>query len=193
MGARAQARHDGTQPQIQHGAVYLRAPERSDIPLWLTWFNDWRTVRTLARKAPMAGWAEDGWFNSMPEWWGKSDYVFAACLFDGDRNVGNCGLHEIDLPNGNAALGIAIGSPDDQNKGFGTDVVRALLEFGFGQLRLERIWLDVYDGNPGAQRVYEKAGFTVEGVLRHAAFREGAYLDIVRMAILADEWLAAAK
>jgi hypothetical protein len=29
-----------------------------------------------------------------------------------------------------------------------------------------------------------------EGVLRHAAFREGRYLDVHRMAILADEWRA---
>lgn len=43
---------------------------------------------------------------------------------------------------------------------------------------------------PG-RRVYERVGFVGEGVLRHAIFREGAYRDLHRMAILREEWLAA--
>ena len=71
-------------------------------------------------------------------------------------------------------------------------MLRALVAFGFGMLRLERIWLDVYDINPAARRVYERVGFVHEGTLRRAVFREGRFLDVHRMAILADEWRAAA-
>lgn len=184
------ARTDGTEPQIQHGRVYLRAPEVEDIPLFVSWFNDWRTVRTLGRRAPMPRWQESRWFEGMGEWWGKSDYMFVACLLEDDRPIGNCGLHEISTTDGSAMLGIAVGHPDDRGKGLGTEILRALLAFGFGQLRLERIGLDVYDMNPGARHVYERVGFVYEGTLRHAAFREGAYLDVVRMSILADEWRA---
>ena len=57
---------------------------------------------------------------------------------------------------------------------------------------LERVWLDVYDFNPNARRVYARAGFVDEGVSRHAIFREGAYRDLYRMAILREEWTALA-
>ena len=91
---------------------------------------------------------------------------------------------------GGAGLGLSIGAPADRGHGHGTDMLRALLWFGFGYLRLERIWLDVYDFNPDARRLYERVGFVHEGILRHAAFREGRYVDFHRMSILADEWRA---
>jgi RimJ/RimL family protein N-acetyltransferase len=72
-------------------------------------------------------------------------------------------------------------------------MLRALVGFGFGMLRLERIWLDVYDFNPGAKRVYERVGFVEEGTLRNAIYREGRYVGVVRMAILREEWLATSQ
>jgi RimJ/RimL family protein N-acetyltransferase len=68
--------------------------------------------------------------------------------------------------------------------------LHAICDFGFGQLRLERIELDVYALNRRAQRSYEKAGFRLEGTLRHAHFADGQFQDVLRMAQLRDEWLA---
>ena len=184
------ARRDGTEPMIAHGVVYLRPAEREDIPLFVGWFTDWRTTRTLALRAPMSLASEEQWFERMLADQGKGGYFFVACLLEDDRPIGTIGLYELDLADGSAGLGIAIGAPEDRGRGFGTDMLRALLAFGFGSLRLERIWLDVYDFNPGARRVYERVGFVHEGVLRHAVFREGRYVDVHRMAILADEWRA---
>jgi RimJ/RimL family protein N-acetyltransferase len=183
-------RRDGTEPMIAHGTVFLRAGERTDIPLFVTWMTDWRTVRSLAVVAPMSLASEEQWFERMLADQGKDGYFFVACLLGDDRPIGTIGLFELDLRNGNAGLGISIGAPDDRGRGHGSDMLRALLAFGFGMLRLERIWLDVYDINPGARRVYERVGFAHEGTLRHAVFREGRYVDIHRMAILADEWRA---
>ena len=184
------ARHDGTEPMIQRSAVYLRPAERSDIPLFVAWFSDWRTVRTLGLRAPISIASEEQWFERMLADQGKGGYLFVTCLLEDDRPVGNIGLFDLELHNGGAGLGITIGSPDDRGRGLGSDALRAMLGFAFGQLRLERVWLDVYDSNPGARRVYERTGFVAEGTLRHAVFREGRYLDVVRMAILADEWRA---
>ena len=183
-------RRDGTEPMIAHGAVYLRAGEREDIPLFVGWMNDWRTSRTLGTRAPFSLPMEEVWFEHMLADQGKGGYFFVACLLEDDRPFGTIGLFDLDLPNGSAGLGISIGAPEDRGRGLGTDMLRALLAFGFGMLRLERIWLDVYDMNPGARRVYERVGFVLEGTLRRAVFREGQYRDVHRMAILADEWQA---
>ena len=183
-------RSDGTEPQVAHGSVFLRAAEREDIPLFVAWFNDWRTSRTLAKLAPMSIAQEERWFEHMLADQGKSGYFFVACLLDDDRPIGTVGLFDLDLVNGSAGLGISIGAEADRGRGHGTDMLRALLAFAFGQLRLERIWLDVYDMNPGARRVYERVGFVLEGTLKRAVFREGRFLDVLRMAILVDEWRA---
>lgn len=184
------SRRDGTVPMIQHGGVYLRPGERDDIPLFVTWLSDYRTSRTLGLRVPLSVASEEAWFDRMLADQGKGGYFFVACLIEDDRPIGTIGLFELDPIDGNAGLGISIGAESDRGKGHGTDMLRALLRFGFGSLRLERIWLDVYEFNPGAQRVYERVGFVHEGVLRRAIFREGRYVDVRRMSILADEWRA---
>lgn len=183
-------RQDGSEPIIAHGSVYLRGAERGDIPRFVAWFNDYRTSRTLAIRAPLSGPLEEAWFERMLADQGKGGYFFVACLIADDRPIGTIGLFELDLLNGSAGLGISIGEAADRGHGHGTDMLRALIGFGFGFLRLERIWLDVYDINPGARAVYERVGFVHEGTLRRAMFREGRFIDVLRMAILADEWRA---
>lgn len=183
-------RRDGTEPMIAHGSIYLRPAERDDIPMFVAWLTDYRTSRTLGLSAPMSRVSEEQWFEQLVADQGKGRYHFVACLLADDRPVGTVGLFDLDLQNGTAGLGIQVGAPEDRGRGLGTDMLRALLSFGFGMLRLERIWLDVYDTNPGARRVYERVGFVHEGILRHAVFREGRHLDVHRMAILAEEWRA---
>jgi RimJ/RimL family protein N-acetyltransferase len=182
------ARPDGTEPIIAHGSVYLRAAERDDIPLFVAWFNDDRTSRTLGVRAPMSIPMEEAWFERMLADQGKTGYMFTVCLLADDRPIGSVSLMDLDLVNGSAGLGIMIGEPHDRGRGHGTDTTEALLAFGFASLRLERIWLNVFDFNPGARRVYERVGFRHEGVLRHAIFREGRFFDDNRMAILSGEW-----
>ena len=72
----------------------------------------------------------------------------------------------------------------------GTDAMNALLDFAFGELRLERVSLEVFDYNPRAIRSYEKAGYRVEVRRRRARFHRGAFHDVIGMAILRDDWLA---
>ena len=184
------ARSDGSEPLIAHDPVYLRTPERSDIPLFMDWLNDRRTARTLGIIAPLSTPMEETWYDAMTADQGKTRYNFTACLLADDRPVGTIGLFDLDHVNGSAGLGIQVGSVGDRGRGYGSAMLRALLSFAFDQLRLERVWLDVFDFNPGARRVYERVGFQLEGTLRHAIFRDGRHADVHRMAILADEWRA---
>ena len=183
-------RSDGTEPIIAHGSVYLRTAERDDLPLFVQWLNDRRTSRTLSLRSPISNASEEQWFEHMLADHGKSRYHFVACLLADDRPIGTLGLFELDLVNGSAGLGISVGDPADTGRGHGSDMLAALLGFGFDSLRLERIWLDVFDFNPRARRLYERVGFVHEGVLRHAGFAEGRFVDIHRMSMLADEWRA---
>jgi RimJ/RimL family protein N-acetyltransferase len=177
-------------PIIRGEHVYLRAPERSDLPDFVRWFNDASVTHHLAMFAPMSMAAEQTWFERMLAAQGTTDYHFVICLRADDRPIGTVGLHAIDARNGSAEFGIAIGETEEQNRGYGTDSLRAICDFGFGELRLERIGLDVYAGNDRARRSYEKAGFVHEGTRRHAHFARGEYSDVHVMSLLRDEWQA---
>jgi RimJ/RimL family protein N-acetyltransferase len=175
-------------PIIRGGHVYLRPAERDDVPTFVRWFNDADVLRNLAMFSPMSEAAESGWFDRMLAAQGTTDYHFVICLLADDRPIGTIGLHEISWKDGIADFGIAIGEKGEWNKGYGTDALRAISDFGFGSLRLERIGLFVYAGNDGARRVYEKAGFVHEGTLRRAHFARGEHHDVHVMSLLRSEW-----
>ena len=177
-------------PIIRGEHVFLRASERDDVPLFVRWLNDADVLRNLSMFEPMSDAGEAAWFDRMLAAQGKTDYHFVICLLTDARPIGTIGLHGLDLHNGGAEFGIAIGEKAEWNKGYGTDALRAICDFGFGAVRLERIGLYVYAGNDRARRSYEKAGFTHEGTLRRAHFARGEHLDVHVMSLLRDEWSA---
>lgn len=173
---------------IRGELVYLRPSERADVPTFVRWFTDADVTRNLAMRAPMSLAAEEAWFERMLAIQGKTDHHFVICLLADDRPIGTAGLHQVSELHGTAEFGIAIGEKADWDHGYGTDALRAICDYGFGELRLERIGLQVYHDNDRARSSYAKAGFTHEATLRHAHYARGAFHDIHVMSLLRTEW-----
>ena len=177
-------------PILRASRVYLRPAERDDLERFVRWFGDAEVARYLSLRAPFSLAAEERWFEQMLGSQGKRDYHFVICLAEDGTPIGTAGLHGISGMEGNAEFGISIGEKAYWNKGYGTETLHAICDFGFGALRLERIQLQVHAPNKRAQRSYQKAGFVHEGTQRHAMFAEGEFWDVEVMSLLRDEWLA---
>jgi RimJ/RimL family protein N-acetyltransferase len=183
------ARPGRPNPLLRGELVYLRALEPADAELVHRWYEHADTARLMGewprslarRRADVEATASDV---------GKDWFPFIICLVADDRPVGRIDLFEVDRSNGSAAFGMAIGEHEVRGQGLGTDAVHAVLDFCFGQLRLERVWLVTDSVNLRAQHVYEKAGLVHEGVLRKAFYQDGRFQDDIRMAILRSEWEA---
>ena len=177
-------------PLIRGQKVWLRPWERADLPARATWLRDAGVMRTLDEPAPIGAAQEERWFEEQLAQQGKEWYRFAVCRLGDEGPIGAVMLGPIDWRNGSAELGIYIGETDEWGKGYGTDTLNALVDFGLGELRLERIWLRVLDSNARAIRSYEKAGFVAEGTLRHLLHQHGRWVDGIQMSLLRDEWTA---
>ena len=81
-----------------------------------------------------------------------------------------------------------IGEADMRGKGVGEEVMRILLEYFFTFMHMERVSLDYYTGNKAAQNLYERLGFTNEGVARNATRKNGRYFDLNLMSMLRSEF-----
>ena len=78
------------------------------------------------------------------------------------------------------ALNIGIGLFEEhRGHGYGTEAQRLLAEYLFAYTRFERLEASTDATNVAEQRALTKAGFTREGVLRHAQWRAGAFHDTV--------------
>jgi RimJ/RimL family protein N-acetyltransferase len=174
-------------PLLRGEVVYLRALEPEDAELIQRWYGHADTARLMGewprslarRRADAEAAATEA---------GRDWFAFVICLLDDDRPVGRIDVFEIDRYNGSAGFGLAIGEHDERGRGLGTDAVNVILDFCFGQLRLERVWLVTDSVNLRAQRVYEKAGLVHEGRLRRAFYQDGIWQDDIRMAILRADW-----
>ena len=103
--------------------------------------------------------------------------------------VGEAVLNDWDPGNQSCNFRILIG-PRGRDRGLGTEATRLIVGYGFEHLGLHRISLEVYAFNPRARRVYEKAGFRAEGVLRESLRYNGVWVAATVMSVLAPEWAA---
>jgi RimJ/RimL family protein N-acetyltransferase len=118
--------------------------------------------------------------------WQESSREDYAVLTAAGKHIGNCGLCEIDLQRRKAQLWIYLG--ESQGKGYGTLAVRQLLERGFRDLGLNRIFLRVVADNDRALRLYRGLGFVQEGCRRQDTVWEGRYVDSILMGLLAQDY-----
>jgi RimJ/RimL family protein N-acetyltransferase len=115
---------------------------------------------------------------------------FVIRTLDGDRDIGEIELDGISYARGESHVGIGIGEPEYQGRGYGTDAMNIILRFAFTELNLHRVSLTVFEYNPRAVRSYEKCGFKVEGRAREFFQREGRRWDLIHMGVLREEWQA---
>lgn len=178
--------------------IRLRAAERSDLQLFVTWLNDPEVRQGLAHFRPFSMVEEERWFESMLERPGEEHVMVIEIgrlvedsQFSSEKAwqpIGNCSLMNFDWRIRMAEAGIFIGEKSMWNQGYGSEAMSLLLKHGFETLNLNRISLRVYQTNPRAIRSYEKVGFTHEGRLRQAEYQDGRYVDVLLMSILHSEW-----
>jgi [ribosomal protein S5]-alanine N-acetyltransferase len=117
----------------------------------------------------------------------RETYDLAVLLIFEGRLIGRCGLGLTtpDLVEGMLWYTI---HPLHWGRGYATEAARGLLDFGFGELRLHRIWADCDPANMASVRVLEKVGMRREGHLIENAWIKGAWTDSLIYAILDREW-----
>jgi RimJ/RimL family protein N-acetyltransferase len=85
-----------------------------------------------------------------------------------------------------AEIGYWLGEPF-WGKGIMTEAVKRMVDYGFNDLNLIRIFTGVFDFNKGSHRVLEKAGFKLECIFRKALIKNGVVCDEYRYAIINEE------
>lgn len=170
--------------------IQLGPVKREYIESYLKWLNDPELTQYLSIFLPLTRMKEEDWVENLKN--RKDTIVFGILILDEngvEKLIGNCGLHEIDWKNRVAEVGIMIGEKELHGKGYGTEAMEIILEYGFETVNLNRIQLHVYDFNIRAIKSYTKIGFIEEGRMRQAQFKNGKYHDMILMSMLHEEWV----
>jgi ribosomal-protein-alanine N-acetyltransferase len=134
------------------------------------------------------GMAEE-WINTHQEKFEQGKVVnFAVVLRGNGQLVGAMGL-EINKRHECAELGYWIGKTY-WNKGYCTEAAMAVLDYGFNELHMNRIFAYHMKRNPASGRVMQKIGMTHEGCLRQFVKKWDVFEDMETYAILRSEYMA---
>jgi RimJ/RimL family protein N-acetyltransferase len=166
--------------------VVLRPIEPEHLAVYVRWFTDVEVLEYLGHFRPMNQAQEQAWYERQNQ---DPDSINFAVELDG-RHIGGTGLHLHDHKNQSAEVGLFIGEKDLWNQGLGQDILATIVDYGFANLNLHRIYLRVFAENARAIHAYEKVGFVHEGRFREAEWRHGRWHDTVFMSILSQEWKA---
>jgi len=164
-------------PAVPDPAVTLRPQRPSDLPLLVggdSPFDDFGPVATGSHPAPS-----------------RLDDAGALTVLDASGQVaGDVSWHwRAWGPNAGSRcvmIGIWL-RPEQRGRGLGRAAQRGVVELFFTHTRVNRVEAHTDVENLAEQRALEGAGFTREGLLRGAQWRDGAFRDGYLYAVLRED------
>lgn len=163
--------------KIEGKKVYLSPVNMEDAEKYAEWINDMEVTVNLTLSSHVISTIME---KELLLKLSSSGNSFAIIARENDKLIGNCGFLNVDSVNRKAEVGIFIGDKNYWNKGYGTEALSLLLDFGFNVRNLNNIYLTVKDFNSRAIKCYEKLGFKLIGRRREASiFGDRRYDDIL--------------
>lgn len=167
--------------------IYLSVLEKEDCrSLWKDFEYDF-TVLTEPLNIGHSIEKADQWFDEIQKDQGEKHIRLGIFLLDGTI-VGDVALQDIDWKNRTCSIGLGIAKIENRSKGYGSDAVGVIMNYGFNNLGLERITANTLEQNFGAQRSLEKIGFRLEGTERQAVYFAGKRWNRLNYGILCEEY-----
>ncbi len=177
---------------FESSRLFYRPFEKPDAKAIHTFLQDKDIAdNTLTIPYPYeAGMAEE-WISTHEERFEQGDYVYAVILKNEKQLIGAIDFI-VDEEYQHANVGYWLGKPY-WGKGYGTEMLSRMIQFGFEDLNLHRIYGEYFDFNLASSRIMEKNGMRYEGRLRDHKLKGGQFLSANVRGILKDEWKATSR
>lgn len=158
--------------------------QKKDINIRVNWINDARINKTMYFDIPATVDKTLIWFENNVNNHKRIDFTFED---EKGGIVAMGGYTSVDKTHLNAEFYIMI-NPELHGKGLGTKISKWLFNYAFLKLNLNKIYLFTNDENEKAYRLYEKCGFSLEGVMRKHKFKNDKFQNRRFYGLLRDEW-----
>ncbi|MDO4294181.1 MAG: GNAT family protein [Eubacteriales bacterium] len=171
--------------QLEGEKIFLRPIGPEDTDRIVDWRNRERVRRNFIYQKPFTRQGHEEWMKNQVGT-GRVEQ-FIICEKPSGRPVGSVYFRDIDRENKKAEYGIFIGEEEAAGHGLGSETARLAVAYARDVMKLHKLMLRVFADNAGAVKSYQNAGFVQEACLRDEFFQNGAYRDLLLMAILFEE------
>lgn len=175
-------------PELRTERFVLRQLQQADAPALLDQRSDPRILRyldrepdtTLEQTSALIERITQSAADNLGVTWG---IVRPAAT---QELLGTIGLWRIIAEHHRAEVGYGL-HPDYWQQGIMSEVLAAVLDFGFQQLKLHSVEANVNPHNTASRRLLEKHGFVQEAYFRQNYFFRGHFLDSIIYSLLTPE------
>ncbi len=177
-------------PVLKGERILLREYRSEDYNAIAAWINDEATTRWMSTRfwPPQTAVDVQDYLSRMLQG-SPNAYNFVIADASDERYLGQLDMFRVDWRLRQGEIGLLIANAQNRGKGYAQEALRLFERFAFQNLGLERLELEVCMENTAALACYQKAGFTLEGVKRHAYWADGRFADVGIMSKLRDEYL----
>lgn len=127
----------------------------------------------------------EDWYKSRNDQTDRLD--LAIVMKDTNHIIGELVFNEYDECTNNVNFRVLI-SHSYLNRGLGSEAIQLFVQYGFEELCLHKISLEVFSFNPRAERVYTKIGFKLEGIKREDFKYNDEYIDTKIYGLLKSDY-----
>lgn len=141
--------------------VILRKITLQDTANIVKWRNSEDVRKSLFTQDDLTEEMHINWFHSKVETGLCAQYIIEAEDEQGRHDVGTTFIKGIDYVKKNGEFGIFIGEASFRGKHLASDATKEMIKIGFEDLKLDTIFLSVFEENIPAICAYKKVGFEV--------------------------------
>ena len=166
--------------------IKIREISESDTENIVKWRNSKHVMDVFIDRNPLTSQTHLNWLNNYV----KSGKVAQYIAFDEEKGVdfGSVYLRDIDLNNKKAEFGIFIGEKEYIGRGMGSIITKELIDIGFDELGLNKIYARILDFNKASYNMFMKLGFKQDAIMREDVIIDGKPIDVYFVSILKKEW-----
>ena len=164
-------------PHLTDGSIRLEPLTQRDAADVAAMCDDDETKRFTYIPSDATGEWIVGWLRNYETGWADGARAgFSIRDAETGAFLGFAAIVRLDLDAKQGEIGYVV-SPHARGRGGAAAAVRLLTAWGFAELGLQRLELRIDTANPASERVAERAGYRLDGVLRSLAFKEGRRTD----------------
>lgn len=164
--------------------IRLREVQPGDNTQMLEWRNLPEVAQYMYSDHTITLEEHEMWFDHM-----LGDHTKKYWIIElDDEGVGVANITGIDKKNRLCFWAFYLASPNVRGRGVGSFVEYFVLRYVFEELELNKLCCEVLRFNEGVIQMHKKFGFQQEGLFRQHIFKDGEAYDVVRLAMLRQEW-----
>ncbi len=179
-----------TFPIIDLGDYILREQQDKDVANFFRYYTDPEVNKYILTEVPQT--LEDArrelyyWRNVF---YNNDGIYFAIASKHDDQMIGSIGFSGINTYHSRMELSYDM-AKEFWRKGIMSKAIKALLQYGFKEMNINRIEAVSSIYNEGSIRLLEKCDFKYEGCLRQHRFHREKYVDVYVFSFLKEEFFA---